>query len=132
MGDIWKTIKGRMWPWSKIDLLEARLKAALEGWDAASARNGELRNSLAAAQEQVAKRESLHEQQWLMQASVFSGVDFGFIDSLVGINQRAFNSELQCAKECYRRGMGWREFPAFLAEYQGRSGSWWKVAGWQK
>ena len=81
-----------------------------------------LKSRLYFAEKQVAIRESLHEQQWLQEAARFAGVDFGWIDGQVQDGILSQNGELQCARECYRRGMGYREFPEFLRLYQGRQG----------
>ena len=66
-------------------------------------------------------RESLHEQEWLRNAAMFAGVDFNHIDGQVEDGIRSHNDVRYCAKECYRRGMGYREFPEFLRIYQGRN-----------
>lgn len=117
-----KWLQRTVWPWSAIWRINNHLRLSQAQCDNLIKRDKAMVQSLAECQAQVAKRESLHEQQWLMQASVVSGVDFGYIQHQVDINQRAFNSELQCAKECYRQGYGYREFPNFLAIYEGRGG----------
>ena len=132
-----------IWPWSTISELRGWKESMLaveRGWDeqlvareldiewGAAIRpqiltkiHG-LKSRLHLAEKQIAMRESIHEQEWLRMAAQQAGVDFGYIDGLVQQNMRSYNGELQCAKECYRLGMGYREFPEFLALYQGRQG----------
>ena len=114
-------LRQHIWPWSEIDLLQFKLRAALDAWDKSSKHAEGLRTCLERAEFQASLRDSRHEQEWLKQAAVQAGVDFGYIDMLANTKQRVFNGELSCAKECYRRGMGYREFPGFLAMYDGRS-----------
>lgn len=116
---MFKWMRYNIWPWSKIGLLDAKLRSALSSWDSTSADNRHLRIRIANLESEIATRESYHEQEWLKQAAVFAGVDFGYIQMLVETEERIVNSELQCARECYRRGMGYQQFPAFLALYRG-------------
>lgn len=112
-------IQHNVWPWSEITLLKAKLQAALDGW---ADHSSYLSSRFAEAEHQVAIRESLHEQEWLKNAAMQANVDFNYIQMLVETKQRVFNDELQCAKECYRRGMGYQQFPEFLAMYRGHYG----------
>ena len=132
-----------IWPWSTIRQLRNWKESMLEverGWDEQQVAReldigwGEiirpqiltkihnLKSRLYFAEKQVAIRESLHEQEWLRNAAEFAGVDFGWIDAQVQDGLLSHNGELWCARECYRRGMGYREFPEFLMMYQGRQG----------
>jgi hypothetical protein len=141
--DIVGWLERRVWPWSELRRLRNWKKEQLEverGWDEQlvarelDIERGKmirpqiltkihgLKSRLHFAEKQVAIRESLHEQQWLAEAARFAGVDFGWIDRQVQDGLLSHNDELQCAKECYRRGMGYREFPEFLRMYQGREG----------
>jgi len=115
-----KWLQRTIWPLSEIWRLNNRLKLALAQVENLVKRNAAILDKFAECQAQVAIRESIHEQEWLKNAGMQANVDFGFIDRQVEIGQRVFNSERQCAKECYRQGYGYREFPNFLALYEGR------------
>ena len=138
-----RILRRGIWPWSTISELRNWKETMLEverGWDEQQVGReldigwGEiirpqiltkihnLKSRLYFAEKQVAIRESLHEQEWLRNAAEFAGVDFGWIDAQVQDGLLSHNGELWCARECYRRGMGYREFPEFLMMYQGRQG----------
>ena len=131
-----------IWPWSTIselrDWKESQLKIE-RGWDEQLVGReleigwGEairpqiltkihgIKSRMYLAEQQVVMRESLHEQEWLRNAALFAGVDFNHIDRQVEDGIRLYNAERMCAKECYRLGMGYREFPEFLRIYKGKS-----------
>lgn len=117
-----KWFQRNIWPWSEIWRLNNHLRLTKVVNENLFKKIDVLEITLATCKEEVAKRESFHEQEWLKNAAVQANVDFNYIQHLVEINQRSFNSELHCAKECYKQGYGYREFPNFLALYEGRGG----------
>ena len=97
---------------------QRRDNAQLAALDAARQNQIELRSALVEAQKESQERDSLHERNWLKQASVFSGIDLSYESSVFGRGEYE-NHALLCAKESYRRGKGYREFLDFYKEYQG-------------
>ena len=73
---------------------------------------------LSTARLEASYRDSRHERDWLQRASAYSGVDFSYEASQY-VRGEIENHALLCAKEAYRRGMGYREFPEFYKEYRG-------------
>lgn len=120
IGRFWEMLRRTVWPWCEIWRLNNHLKLAKGINENLISRNNILAADLEICRDELAKRESLHEQGWLKEASMFSGVDFNVTQKRVYEHFTTFNGELQCARECYRRGMGYREFPEFLALYGGR------------
>lgn len=129
------------WPWSKIRELQTWKNSYLEvertwseqevgkelnvEWGASIRQNilpgiKKLKEDIQKINYQLLMKESLHEQSWLKQAAVFAAVDFNYIQSQVEQGYRAYNGELECAKECYRQGYASREFPEFLKLYRGQ------------
>lgn len=138
---IFDWLERRIWPWSELGRLrrwKAEQMAVESSWDAQAVGTElgvvwgqairpqilpailKLKIDLAAAYVGWNGKESRHEKEWLMQAAVFAGVDFGYLDQQVQDGLRPSNDALQCARECYRRGMGYREFPEFLKTYRGQ------------
>lgn len=117
-----KWLQRTIWPFSEIWRLNNHLRLATAQAENLMMHNAALTTDLTICKEEVANRESFHEQEWMKNAAVQANVDFGYIQHLVETKQRAFNSELHCAKECYKQGYGYREFPNFLAIYEGRGG----------
>lgn len=123
----------RVWPWSEIRRLrgwKAQYLAVESTWDSQAVGREldmpwgvnilpRILPGIQQLKKALAEKESAHERLWLLEAAMYADVDFGFVEQQVENGQRAFNGELQCAKECYRRGMGSREFPEFLRRYRG-------------
>ena len=70
------------------------------------------------AREESIHRDSLHERNWLKQASAFSGIDLSY-DASLYIRGEYENHALLIAKEAYKMGMGYREFLPFYKLYRG-------------
>lgn len=69
------------------------------------------------AREEAQHRDSVHERNWLQQASVYSGIDLS--DHGSEYRGETFNHALNCAKEAYHRGLRYREFLSFYNRYRG-------------
>lgn len=118
--------------WKGTDISVSRLRLWLSNviipkrvrgiWDEQNYRQiialDEARREAFEAKTESQQRDSLHERNWLRQASAFSGIDLSY-DASLYIRREYENHALLVAKEAYKMGMGYREFLPFYKLYRG-------------